>query len=227
MKQKPSLGKMSLRCTLGLLWERSRLISWSWRDLRRILQPTVRKCLDFTYGELSCLPSLYTVNAWATSQSSSRSLANADDCCWLGVAGQTLMFFSLCHSGPLLYGRPHIPDGLLHWWGRRTAIQAPKQHSGGLLLRTLCPVHILHHSGTAVCREGMLAWLTSSFFFVFCFLYLEKQHYNLVRLDSSWKCRVNGVELNWEAPVCVSPLVREAKMLVAAAETTIHLFCLD
>ncbi|XP_070295552.1 uncharacterized protein C16orf52 homolog B-like, partial [Salvelinus sp. IW2-2015] len=34
------------------------------------------------------------------------------------------------------------------------AIQAGQQHGGGLLLRPLCPLHLLHHSGTAFAGKG-------------------------------------------------------------------------
>lgn len=81
----------------------------------------------------------------------------------------------LSHSGPLLYGCPRIPAGFLHWWGWRTALQAPQQHCGGLLLRTVCPLHILHHSGTSVCRESLLTWLTRLHFLLF--LYICIQHW--------------------------------------------------
>lgn len=83
--------------------------------------------------------------------------------CSTGV-GLMLTVFLLPHSGPLLRSRPRLPDGVLHRRGWRTAVQAAQQHGGGLLLRALCSVHILHHSGAAVCREGLLTWLTCCVF---------------------------------------------------------------
>ncbi|CAG11417.1 unnamed protein product [Tetraodon nigroviridis] len=51
---------------------------------------------------------------------------------------------------PVLHGGPHLPHRLLHQRGGGPAVQAAQQHGGGLLVRALRPLHLLHHSGTPV-----------------------------------------------------------------------------
>lgn len=58
-------------------------------------------------------------------------------------------------SDPVLHGSTHLPNRLLHQRGGRSAVQAAQQHGGGLVIRALRPLHLLHHSGTAVCRESL------------------------------------------------------------------------
>lgn len=70
----------------------------------------------------------------------------------------TLSFFLFC-SDLVLYGRPHIPNRILHQWSRRTTVQITQQHSGGLLLRTVRPLHLLHNSGAPVCGKSLSSWL--------------------------------------------------------------------
>lgn len=73
-----------------------------------------------------------------------------------------IISLSLPLSDPVLYGGAHLPHRLLHQRGGWPAIQAAQQHGGGLLLRPLCPLHLLHHSGTAVRRQGVPARLTAA-----------------------------------------------------------------
>lgn len=61
---------------------------------------------------------------------------------------------SVC-SDPVLYGGAHLPHRLLYQRGGRPAVQAAQQHGGGLLVCALRPLHLLHHSGTAVCRKSL------------------------------------------------------------------------
>lgn len=64
-------------------------------------------------------------------------------------------------SDPVLYGGTDLPNRLLYQWGGGPAVQAAQQHGGRLLVRALCPLHLLHHSGTAVCRQSLPPWLRS------------------------------------------------------------------
>lgn len=67
----------------------------------------------------------------------------------------------LLSSDPLLYGGTDLPHRLLYQWGGRPAVQAAQQHGGRLLVCAVCPLHLLHHSGTAVCRQSLPPWLRS------------------------------------------------------------------
>lgn len=64
-----------------------------------------------------------------------------------------LVFFP--PSDPLLYGGAHLPYRLLHQRGGGSAVQAAQQHGGRLLVRPVCALHLLHHSGIAVRRQSL------------------------------------------------------------------------
>lgn len=68
-------------------------------------------------------------------------------------------FLSFSYSDLVLYGRPHIPNRILHQWSRGTTIQITQQHSGGLLLCTVRALHLLHNSGAPVCGKSLSSWL--------------------------------------------------------------------
>lgn len=63
------------------------------------------------------------------------------------------------YSDLVLYGRPHIPNWILHQWSRGTTVQITQQHGGGLLLCTVRTLHLLHNSGAPVCGKSLSSWL--------------------------------------------------------------------
>ena len=72
------------------------------------------------------------------------------------------VLFFLSSSGPVLHGCSHISHWILHQWSRRTAVQVAQQHRCWFFLRTFCSVYFLYNSRTALCRKGVLTWLTDS-----------------------------------------------------------------
>lgn len=62
-------------------------------------------------------------------------------------------------SDPVLHGGAHLPHRLLHQRGGGAAVQAAQQHGGRLLVRAVRALHLLHHSGTPVCGQGLPPWL--------------------------------------------------------------------
>lgn len=68
--------------------------------------------------------------------------------------------FVLARLVQMLMFVSHYSGPAVHQWGQRTALQAVQQHDGGLLVCALHPGHFLHHSGAAVCWEGLLTGLT-------------------------------------------------------------------
>lgn len=80
--------------------------------------------------------------------------------CLCTKSSQSLLSL-LPSSDPLLYGGADLPHRLLYQRGGWPAVQAAQQHGGRLLVCAVCPLHLLHHSGTAVCRQSLPPWLRS------------------------------------------------------------------
>lgn len=69
------------------------------------------------------------------------------------------LFCFLFYSDLVLYGRPHIPNRILHQWSRGTTVQITQQHRGGLLLCTVRARHLLHNSRAPFCGKSLPSWL--------------------------------------------------------------------